>query len=421
MSIFKRIALVALFALLPMQAMAQAVTSTPIAPIPVPHVTNIATRQLMDNSNTAQTAVMSRAMFWSRESGSNPIVQVTACRIAGTGGGETCVANTTWKVAIYDFTSLATVQCGSVTTSTVATIPCVGMTLVKGHQYAACSYVTNGTSVNYYQTLSVNGLTTFDGVEFGGSDKTASCASVVDGSGQHNQFNPPVGIFLPTTSPSPCYIGDSRAAGYNAAWDVDADLGDLAPSIGKRYGYIQAAVGGATAAAYIASHANRDIILKAGCTMIIDEFGVNDMVVNAVTPANVAVSHTTIAGYYTPSNIAVYGTTIMTETSGTDNAATNAYSTVNNQVCTGTGCTQPPAFNLLMRAGISGENGYFDVVKYFDPGLTGYWCIGPIANQSIGTANYCVLTDAGPAFVHAATQGEIGLENSGLINLAVFQ
>lgn len=396
-------------------------TGIPTASLALAHNGNGATRQYMAvaGTNALQNA-MTRGMFWWRqETATGPNVQVSPCRI-NTTGDELCYANTTFKVAIYNATAGTNTQCGSVTTSTVATVSCANVTLVRGKQYAACMYVSSANGITYYQSLSNSGLSTQDGVAFGttgspATDNTANCAAVPDGSGNHKQAIFPVGIIAPTLMPTFCEIGDSRIAGYNAVWDQSGDIGDNNPSVGARYGYVQMAGAATFATGYISGHANRDLIIAgAGCTTLNNEYGINDITANAASAATVAGYRTTMAGFYP--NVKVIGSTMMTETTSTDNFATNSFSTLNNQTCSGSGCTVVQSFNTLERAGISGEAAFWDGMKAFDPSITGFWCINYLPSAPTGSANFCTLDGT-----HAAVQGEILLKNSGLINLGYLQ
>lgn len=390
----------------------------------VAHTGNGATRQYMNNgSSGALQNAMSRGMFfWRNETTTGPTVQVSPCRVSST-GDETCYAATTFKVSVYDAVAGTSTLCGtSAAVAVPTTVACPNVTLIQGHQYAVCQYVSSVNGINLYQSMLANGLSTLDGVAFGttgspATDNTASCGSVPDGSGSHNQSVFAVGVLSSTLQPSPCTITDSRGVGNAAVFDQSADLGDFHPSIGQKYGYIQLGAAGIfinPTSGYLHGHAARDIIIAAACTTIIDELGVNDMSTNASTAATVAGWHTTLAALY-PTKYIV-GSTMMPVTSSSDSWATNFYSGSNNQTCSGNGCTIPKSFNTLARAGISGEATYWDTMRTFDPALTGFWCINWLPGSATGSASFCT-TDG----IHPTANAMILEKSSGWIDLNSIQ
>ena len=97
----------------------------------------------------------------------------------------------------------------------------------------------------------------------------------------------PIALVAPTTRPSVCIIGDSRAEGLeDTVTDATGDVGEIARSIGPSYGYTNLAVAGETAQGAVVQFTNRARMF-AYCSHVIDAYGIND-INHAVAPADIA-------------------------------------------------------------------------------------------------------------------------------------
>jgi hypothetical protein len=186
----------------------------------------------------------------------------------------------------------------------------------------------------------------------------------------------PVAIIAPTTLPSVCFFGDSRAEGLaDIRNDASGDGGELARFIGAGYPYISMAIPSDLITGTLASVSNPTAMVNRlklvnHCTTVIDEYGIND--INAgVTAANVAAARATAAALFP--NQQVWGTTLAPETSSTDSWATMAKQTAS--------AATPVinAFNALVRTGIAGEVNFIDIADAIDPGRTGMWPLTGVA------------------------------------------
>lgn len=189
----------------------------------------------------------------------------------------------------------------------------------------------------------------------------------------------PYAIIGNTTNPSVCLIGDSRVTGYgDLVNNFSGDTGELARAIGPVMAYTKLAIYGSSLNTTAVNFTGRARIAKY-CSHAINEYGIND-IGGGRSAAQLSADHTTMAANVAP--IPIYGTTIPTSTTSTDSWATTA-----NQ----TGTQNPSVvttFNGLMRAGIAGESGYFDIAAIVDPSAIGKWPVSANVFATSGSANY---------------------------------
>jgi hypothetical protein len=178
--------------------------------------------------------------------------------------------------------------------------------------------------------------------------------------------------------------------------DATGDIGEIARSIGPSYGYTNLAVAGDSAKAAVTGIANRSRMF-AYCSHVIDEYGVNDLALGEST-STITAARTTLAQM---SGKPTYGTTIPAETNSTDNWATLANQTTKID-------TDP--LNGLIRNGITGEIGIFDVAAGLDPTDQQKFPV------SAGTPFYST-----PDGIHENSTGNLLIRNSGVIQPSVLQ
>jgi lysophospholipase L1-like esterase len=211
-------------------------------------------------------------------------------------------------------------------------------------------------------------------------------------------------ILAPTQKVSVCLAGDSRTLGlYDSNSDTSGDIGETARFVGPDFAYVNLGINGDAVQSAIGSYAQNYYRILAYCSHVIDQYGINDLALGS-TAATLALHRSQFAAM---TGKPVWGTTLPAETSSTDNFATIANQTT---------VTNTDAFNALVRSGIPGENGFFDLQKAIDPLNLQKWPVGPAAGQTMGTAFYSTADGA-----HETPTGNLIYKNSPLIQPSVLQ
>jgi lysophospholipase L1-like esterase len=209
-----------------------------------------------------------------------------------------------------------------------------------------------------------------DATDNGASNLTLS-GTITDAGG--GTFVPPCAIIGPTTRPSIGLVGDSRMVGYGAASAIAnvGDSGEAAITLGPRFAYINTGVYGDTIASYVAtsgSASTKRRALLAYCSHIINEYGVNDIVDNAVSAATVTADTLLIYGFAGIAGKPIFQHTLMGESTSTNSWATTAAQTTvaQNSVLN--------TFNATVRTGGLPYTGYHDpVVPIATSTTSGIW------------------------------------------------
>jgi len=268
--------------------------------------------------------------------------------------------------------SLAGLATNISNTCNPSTIPIGAMFRIRILYVNAAGIIFNNGATNHYSA-------TYDGVSYGTgtpSDLTQSTTLPTQNSGIQLM---PVAIVAPTNNPSVCIIGDSRVFGnIETVTDVTGDVGEVVRAVGPKFGYIKMGVPGTQASQFVTNSTLRQSLIKNYCTAVIDEYGINDLNTGAgnETPAQVSAFRTQIAGFWTQPT---YGTTLPSEATSTDSWATTTNQTITVNAST---------FNALVRAGISGEVGVFDVESAVDPVAINKWPVSVIPGATTGSANF---------------------------------
>jgi hypothetical protein len=202
----------------------------------------------------------------------------------------------------------------------------------------------------------------------------------------------------PTTSPSVIIIGDGIASGISDTPDVYGDWGEVARTIGAKFGYFCAGVQNETAANFISGHTQRaSLISKA--THAIVEYGSEDLYASA-SAATLESRLTTIYGYLTGQT--VFQTTLLPRTTSTDGWVT----TGNQSVLASPASyeSERVTFNTALRGSTFGPGGgVFDTGAVVETSLnSGIW----VANKT---------TDG----INPDNAGYVDIQNSGAINTAL--
>ena len=93
---------------------------------------------------------------------------------------------------------------------------------------------------------------------------------------QEDTLITPCAIVYPTRKPTVLICGDSRGFGFGDMMDGAGDLGEMARSIGSRFGYINACLYSDRLDKFIASHARR-AALADHCSHVVCNYGINDL------------------------------------------------------------------------------------------------------------------------------------------------
>ncbi|MBW4329903.1 SGNH/GDSL hydrolase family protein [Stakelama sp. CBK3Z-3] len=89
-------------------------------------------------------------------------------------------------------------------------------------------------------------------------------------------FITPAAIVYPTRKPSVAMFGDSRGFGFGDSMDGTGDLGEMARSIGPRFGYVNACLYSDRLDHFMAGHVRR-VALAAHCSHVLCNYGINDL------------------------------------------------------------------------------------------------------------------------------------------------
>jgi hypothetical protein len=212
----------------------------------------------------------------------------------------------------------------------------------------------------------------------------------------------PAAIVGYTSNPSVCLTGDSRTYARADTPDFTGATGSLARVIGKVYAYTMMAVEQTTGAQALANYANRSRIIRY-CSHVVDAYGINDLNLG-VTAANLAITRASLATLW---GKPVIGTTLAPKTTSTDSWATTANQSV---------AIDPSAFNALVRAGINGEIGYFDLDAAVDPLGINKWPVSFVPGATSGSAGFSTADG-----IHASPAGIQMEVRSGVITTEIIR
>ena len=353
------------------------------AALPAPYLGEVATRATIPTAFTnATNAFMARSMHHARQTFRNgiqvgfpnwygqPVAGEVAVPCAATVTASIEYPAGTVRQLLFSHAAVGTIPPGGTLFSDPVEykIPNGAAFWVREHYSSSCGvpYMPLASSLD---AMTIGATTTPD-LTMGGAMTPG--ASV---------YAAPVAIVAPTTKPSACIVGDSRVFGlFDTINDGTGDHGDLSRFIGPGYAYIQMGISGDTLAGTLTSIAQRKRLFSS-CSFLVDEYGINDIDLNASTGATVAGLRTQMAALFT--NGPVYGTTAEPYTTSSDNWATTA-----NQTLPATNA-QRAAFNTLVRASIPGETNYIDISDAIDPGRTDKWPVTGAAFGYTGDGLHC--------------------------------
>ncbi len=356
-------------------------------------------------TDSSPTWFMNRSFHIARENIAAGSLQVVWGNYAVYYGGETQLGSGTYKAAVeYPAGTITPCSFGGSPSITVSgyedatTDPC-GPAIPNGATFWVRMLYINPTGVNIFPATAIFDLSR-EQFESGVGTPHDAVAGGNIVTTPNSFWMSPTALIAPTTKPSVCIIGDSRAVGYkDEVNDKSGDVGEIARSIGPSYAYSNLGAVGEAAQGAVSHLVNRSRLFQF-CTHVIDEYGINDLTPPR-TAAQIAADRSTLA---TLSGRPTFGTTLPAETSSTD-----SWSTLANQ----TAIRNPDQFNQLVRSGISGEVGYFDVAAGLDPKHLEKFPVGPVPGTAAGPPMYST-----PDGIHENATGNMLIQHSGVINPA---
>lgn len=208
-----------------------------------------------------------------------------------------------------------------------------------------------------------------------------------------------------TRKPSVALLGDSRMWGVATdTQDITTHIGTTMRSLGPYYAMHNIARSGEMANQFIASHAKRLPIAQYASHAVV-AYGINDIRTGIRTAAQVKADTETIIGYFPGKKVFV--NTLEPNTTSTDGWVTGGNQTV------GTYESVRVAYNNMVRAGLVGAAGYFDIADAVEYGRnSGMWLPALLAPG--GTA----ITGDG---LHCNQNGYWLIRDKGVINPDAFK
>src|SRR5579859_1154693 len=176
---------------------------------------------------------------------------------------------------------------------------------------------------------------------------TSAVATTPSASPTDNQsrraYAGPITLIGPRTGDCIALVGDSRQVGYGDLIDSSYDVGNCARSIGPIYDYMNLGCGGDRMGSYVFNKSLRSALVNSYATIVIDEFGVNDVDTLGLTVAGIQAYKARVQGAFIGKRYLT--TTIEPVSTSTDSWATTANQTIN------TFSANRVAYNDAVRAG----------------------------------------------------------------------
>lgn len=277
---------------------------------------------------------------------------------------------------------------GTITTDPLPTIP-------RGASFYFWTYFTCTAGIIY-----TSGNDATDRSAFGASgivDYTAAGATT----GQlplGSVIYAPMAIIGQTTRPAILVIGDSNGSGFaDGSGGFGGDNGMLVRPIGPSLAYIQATAQAESLQNFISNSTKRRALLTY-CSHVIINLGINDVARAGTTMRNDLVS---IINLLAPAGKPIWLTTLMPYATSTDSFITTA-----NQTTQANNANRV-AYNNLIRGGIAGATGYFDIADAVESARdSGLWRVDGGAHTADG--------------LHVNPRGSMAIQAAGKINPAVF-
>jgi hypothetical protein len=386
--------------------------STNNTTVTTPYLGQVATRCYIPNNSagTGLTWLMSRSAHWTRAIVTNPTLIFPNFRIGGA-NLEQFTGPGTIKAAIEYPAGVFTLSNENIANGNNPVSFPVGLTSLTFNvsipanlKFWVRSLQNTPAGAVWMQYQSAYACDTSEGFENGTGIPTDKVTSGTVTPGL-NVVYAPLCILSLTYQASVLIVGTSReAGGTEGITNIFGDVGLTARSVGPVYGYASIAIAGSLLANYLSAvRTYRDQIVQY-FSHISNEYGVNDFGSGNDSPATLAGRRSAFAALY-PNNV-VIGHTLIPYNQSSDN-----WSTIANQAL---GTNQPKilVFNDLVRAGIPGEDFFWDTADGIDPYRTGTW---PVSRDPSATIIPNVVTMIGSITGTTLTVTTI---NSGTIKLS---
>lgn len=357
---------------------------------PSSYLGQLATRSVTANSvNTSSKQIMSRTRHIARQAITSLQINLPNWALTLTTGVEVGSGGTVVFTAAIEYPAGTFTQVkfsGSATSGAVANgssilSDAVSVSIPSGAFFFVRVFYT-GVGGIVFTNISggagaVSDLANGEAFAFAASgltDQTMS-GTITDGTGGTGSFiYAPTAIVAQTTSPSVFIFGDSRPFGLNDSYDsiTPTSVGEVARAVGQNFAYINAGVASATMNGWLSNN-TQQLLLAQYCSHVICEYGINDIVNNARTAAQVLSDRQSAAALFTGKKF--FHTTLPPETTSSDSWATLANQTV--AATNGVRVT----FNDNVRLGVPWAAGFFDITSIAESSLdSGKWIVNGTAN-----------------------------------------
>lgn len=257
----------------------------------------------------------------------------------------------------------------------------INVSIPNGSAFFIKTYVNSTSSTVFEIANSGTGVSILDtgnGEEYhsavsGLTDQTMVLGPITGGSTITTRRFGPIAIVAPTSQASLILIGDSRVYGINDSFtSTSGDKGELERPIGPLYAYTNISQPGNSLLNFIASHTNTVALANKYYSSVVLELGVNDIIANSQSAAQVTTSYNTALSYFITPN--VYLITLPPDSSSTDSWATLVNQTTNatNNIRVSVNTSN------LTRSGFAGCIDFNSIAE--DSGLVGKWIVNGSAN-----------------------------------------
>ena len=288
---------------------------------------NTSNFQMMSRSpHFARDAIKSLAVILPGWYGINPATATNTEHTIGANTGYTAsieYPSGTFKQITFAGSASGTVTDGGQLTSDQTTIA-----IPRGALFWIRVFYQNTAGIIFSSSTGGPNVENGGILRFGASGVTDQTMGGTITSSTSTSIFTPLAIIGTTTQRSFALIGTSRNWGYlDSKQGSNADVGNLARSIGKFAGYANLGVGGDRFDYFIASHTNRVAIAQYASDAII-EHGINDLTAGRAL-ASILADQQTLRGYL-PSSMKVNCVTVEPVSTSSDSWATTTNQTINS-------------------------------------------------------------------------------------------
>ena len=319
-----------------------------------PSLLNVATRTgyMAASSNGGLIQSMARTFHFARDKITKLKIGIPNWFYSGNGEGSigaslTVTASIEYPAGTFTQLTFGGSSSGTIPDATTGYSDFVNVSIPNGSKFYVRIWRNCSAGLMYQ---GVWNPTNGDAVAWGTTTPDLTLGGTITDVGNTQGPSFPSAIIAASKIISPALIGDSRTngGGLGTASGTSGDFGIMAPSIGAALPYINTGRGGDSTANYLiaANRPNRTLLVQQWTNRIQLALGINDN----LSAAQIAANLSAIAAIYP--NKACWAYTISPQTSSTD-----GFLTVANQ----SKVKSTSALNDLIRAGLSGMSGYFDV------------------------------------------------------------